>query len=227
MSVALGPAVAFQPATGNCASGRRASRRAAPPTTPRRPAHIKRPCLATLALGRPGVGRGDAQQVPRHLPADGHRVYLVLHRPARRWLAHPGPYLAIIVALAVFSPVIIWNATHNWASFLFQGGRAVGSAATFRPDGLLLALLAQALYLFPWIWVQLIAVLSAGCWNWRRTRPHERLLLALSIAPLCVFTLVACFRPVLPHWGLIGLASLFPLLGRNWSARLEARPLRT
>ena len=42
--------------------------------------------------------------------------------------------------------------------------------------------------------------------------------------PAGVFTLVACFRPVLPHWGLIGLVSLFPLLGRNWSERLEDRP---
>ncbi len=157
----------------------------------------------------------------------GTALYLILHRPARRWLTHTGPYIAMAVALVVFSPVIIWNATHGWASFLFQGGRAVGSAATFRPDGLLIALFAQSMYLFPWIWVPLIVVLVAGCWNWRQTTPHERLLLALSAAPLCVFTLVACFRPVLPHWGLIGLASLFPLLGRNWSARLEARPLRT
>ena len=227
MSVALGPAVAFQPATGN------ALRDGEPPGEPPLRQRLAVPPtsndLASLPWLLVGLAWGGAMLSKYHgifLPM-GTALYLVLHRPARRWLAHPGPYLAIIVALAVFSPVIIWNATHNWASFLFQGGRAVGSAATFRPDGLLLALLAQALYLFPWIWVQLIAVLSAGCWNWRRTRPHERLLLALSIAPLCVFTLVACFRPVLPHWGLIGLASLFPLLGRNWSARLEARPLRT
>jgi 4-amino-4-deoxy-L-arabinose transferase-like glycosyltransferase len=157
----------------------------------------------------------------------GTGLFLLLHRPARRWMAHPGPYVAMLVALVVFSPVIVWNATHGWASFLFQGGRAVGSAATFHPLGLLFALLAQAMYLFPWIWVPLVVVLFAGCWNWRRTSSHERLLLALSAAPLCVFTLVACFRPVLPHWGLIGLASLFPLLGRNWAARLEARPRPT
>ena len=31
----------------------------------------------------------------------------------------------------VFSPVLIWNATHGWASFAFQGDRAVG--LRFRP----------------------------------------------------------------------------------------------
>ena len=35
---------------------------------------------------------------------------------------------------------------------------------------------------------------------------------------------MACFRPVLPHWGLIGLVSLFPILGSKWAARLEKRP---
>jgi hypothetical protein len=39
--------------------------------------------------------------------------------------------------------------------------------------------------------------------------------------------MVAFFRPVLPHWGLIGLVSLFPLLGRDWSARFVRRPLIT
>ena len=66
----------------------------------------------------------------------GAVLYVFLHRPARRWLAQPGPYLAALVAIATFSPVIIWNATHGWASFLFQGGRAVGSA-TLHPEGLL------------------------------------------------------------------------------------------
>ncbi len=156
----------------------------------------------------------------------GTALYFLLHRPARRWLTRPGPYAAALGALAVFSPVIIWNATHGWASFLFQGGRAVGSA-TLNPVGLLRNLLAQAMYLFPWIWVPLILLLVLGCRKWRQAGAHERLFLALSIAPLGVFSLVACFRPVLPHWGLIGLVSLFPLLGRNWSMRLDARPRRT
>jgi 4-amino-4-deoxy-L-arabinose transferase-like glycosyltransferase len=175
-----------------------------------------------------GLAWGGAMLSKYHgifLPA-GTALYLVLHPPARRWLAHPGPYLTIFTALIVFSPVIVWNATHEWASFRFQGGRAVGSAA-LHPESLALALLAQAMYLFPWIWVPLVVVLWRECWNWRRTSAHERLLLALAAGPLAVFTLVACFRPVLPHWGLIGLVSLFPLLGRAWSARLESRPRPT
>jgi hypothetical protein len=151
-------------------------------------------------------------------------LYIFLERPMRRWLFRPGPYLALGLGLVVFSPVIVWNAENGWVSFLFQGGRAIGSA-TLRPDYLLMALLAQALYLFPWIWAPLVFGLVRECRNWRRIPEcPDRLFLCLAAVPLGVFTLVACFRPVLPHWGLIGFASLFPMAGRNWDERLERRP---
>jgi hypothetical protein len=38
---------------------------------------------------------------------------------------------------------------------------------------------------------------------------------------------VACFRPVLPHWGLIGLVSLFPVLGDSWRKHADRMPGRT
>ncbi len=157
----------------------------------------------------------------------GALLYIVLEKPMRRWLFRPGPYLAMILGLALFSPVILWNARQGWVSFLFQGGRAVGSVIP-RPDHLATALFAQAMYLFPWIWVPLVVVLFSECRAWRRGRSYpERLWLCVATVPLGVFTLVACFRPVLPHWGLIGLVSLLPILGRNWSQALETRPQPT
>jgi hypothetical protein len=154
----------------------------------------------------------------------GTALYFLLHRPMRRWLRKPGPYLALGLGLVLFSPVIVWNAGHGWVSFLFQGGRAVGSAL-LRPDYLMVAILAQAVYLFPWIWLPLVVILVRGCRAWPKvTGNHERLWLCLAVVPLAVFSAVACFRSVLPHWGLIGLVPLFPMLGCNWSARLEKRP---
>jgi Dolichyl-phosphate-mannose-protein mannosyltransferase len=157
----------------------------------------------------------------------GTALYVVLHRPMRRWLLRPGPYVAFGLGMVVFSPVLFWNASHGWASFLFQGGRAVGGW-TPRPDYLLMAILAQAAYLFPWIWGSLILILVRECRGWRRiTSDRERFGLCLAVVPVGVFTAVACFRPVLPHWGLIGLVSLFPLLGSKWAARLAERPEST
>jgi 4-amino-4-deoxy-L-arabinose transferase-like glycosyltransferase len=45
----------------------------------------------------------------------------------RRWLFSPYPFAAAVLAVAVFSPVLIWNAQHDWASFRFQFVRAVAT----------------------------------------------------------------------------------------------------
>lgn len=151
-------------------------------------------------------------------------AYLLLDGRRRRQLLGPGPYLAIAVGSMIFSPVLIWNARNGWVSFLFQGGRAVGGWVP-RPDYLGIAVLAQAGYLFPWIWVPLIVLLVRSWRRWPRLGDGpERLWLCISALPIAAFTAVACFRPVLPHWGLIGLVPLFPMLGRAWAETLEARP---
>src|ERR1700726_4902012 len=51
-------------------------------------------------------------------------IWLVAVPKLRRWLISPWPYLGGLVALAVFSPVILWNADHHWVSFIKQIGRA-------------------------------------------------------------------------------------------------------
>ena len=91
------------------------------------------------------------------------------------------------------------------------GRRAVGGFV-LRPDYLATALLAQMGYFFPWIWLPLCCFWSTACRNWRRLESENERLGALPghRARSGVFTAVACFRPVLPHWGLIGLVSIFP-----------------
>ena len=157
----------------------------------------------------------------------GALLYLAIEPSARSWLRRPGPYLAVAIGLAVFSPVIGWNAAHGWASFAFQGGRALGPLQ-FRPDNLAMALLGQAAYLFPWMWGALVAVLVVGLRRAFRSdgHPADRFLLCQAVVPLTVFAAVACIRPVLPHWTLVGFLSLFPLLGRSWDDRRAADPGR-
>ncbi|HKJ93869.1 MAG TPA: glycosyltransferase family 39 protein [Longimicrobiales bacterium] len=48
----------------------------------------------------------------------------------RGQLRRPGPYLAALAALALFLPVVAWNAHHDWASFAFQLNHGLG-----RPRG--------------------------------------------------------------------------------------------
>ena len=45
---------------------------------------------------------------------------LLLKKDLRRYLLTPYPYLMLLIMAIVFSPVIIWNARHDWISFGFQ-----------------------------------------------------------------------------------------------------------
>jgi 4-amino-4-deoxy-L-arabinose transferase-like glycosyltransferase len=45
----------------------------------------------------------------------------------RRWLLSPYPWLAALIAVVIFLPVLIWNAGHDWASFRFQSVRATAT----------------------------------------------------------------------------------------------------
>jgi len=47
-------------------------------------------------------------------------AWLLLVPELRKWLLTPWPWLSGVIAVAVFSPTLIWNAEHGWASFLYQ-----------------------------------------------------------------------------------------------------------
>ena len=47
-------------------------------------------------------------------------LFLALDPASRPWFRRVLPYAAVALAVLIFSPVIVWNATHHWASFAFQ-----------------------------------------------------------------------------------------------------------
>ncbi len=192
--------------------------------------------LLAVALGNPdrippwlgvGLAWGGAMLSKYHavlLPV-GALLYLVLRpQQARRCLGKPGPYLAVVAGVALFSPVLFWNATHGWASFLFQGGRASASSG-LRLDHLAVAVGIEALYLFPWLWVALVVILvrlaRRGPRNWDDA---ETFLICQAIPALVLFHAIASFHRIMPYWPLFGFISLIPLLGRNWAEGLRTHP---
>jgi hypothetical protein len=58
-------------------------------------------------------------------------IWLISVPKLRKWLFSPWLYLGGVVALAIFSPVILWNADHHWVSFIKQLGRS--EVIEFRP----------------------------------------------------------------------------------------------
>lgn len=150
----------------------------------------------------------------------GAFVYLLTSRDHRAWLRRPQPYVAGILALLVFSPVVIWNMTHHWASFAFQGDRAIG--LRFHPLAPFGVLAGEAVFVLPWIWVPMmfvfVAALRHGPREWR-----SWLLACLAAPPIVVFALVAAWssQRVLFHWAAPGYLMLFPLLGDAVAQRMH------
>jgi len=152
----------------------------------------------------------------------GTLAYVVVTPSARKALLTPGPYLAAALGFLGLVPVLIWNVEHDWASFGFQTARAVGGQ--FQIKGLAVMLFGPMALLLPWIWVPLVQVVIHRIPSLRNAAGNDRLLMCLSLLPLCLFTAVSCTRQILPHWPLIGFLPLFPLLGAAWAAKAEQSP---
>jgi len=54
-------------------------------------------------------------------------AFMLVPEWRRRWLTSPYPWAAALIAVAVFSPALIWNAENDWASFKFQFVRATAT----------------------------------------------------------------------------------------------------
>lgn len=153
------------------------------------------------------------------LTMSGALFYLLDSPRHRHWLARPQFYLAAALALAVFSPVLIWNAMHGWASFAFQGDRAEG--LRFRPLVPFQTLAGEALFVLPWVWLPMMILFLNGfrrdvIWS-------QRLLVWLAAPPVAIFALVSAWsgHRVLYHWAAPGYLMLFPLLGDAIARRLD------
>ena len=179
---------------------------------------LKRWLFVGLAFGAALLSKYHAVLLPA-----GVALFALFTKEGRRIFFTPGPYLAVAIGFALFSPVILWNVRHDWTSFRFQGSRAVAGAVPVFHEGPLKWLLGPILYLFPWIWFWLVWEGFKQLGKLRSSSGIERLLFFQALAPLGFFFVAACFnRAVFFHWPLIGFVPLYPLVGAFW-VKLKAR----
>ena len=135
---------------------------------------------------------------------------LLVTPDGRRILKTPWPWLGVLLAAALASPMLLWNAAHGWPTFLFQAshgmrGRSFSAARLFASLG------AQLGYVSP----ILLALSAAAGLEAMRRRP-DALVTALAFSSLPVaafFTVSAAFTPgALPHWPAPGWLSAVLLL---------------
>jgi 4-amino-4-deoxy-L-arabinose transferase-like glycosyltransferase len=171
---------------------------------------------AGLALGLAGLSKYSAIFAPL-----GVFAFLLGSPRHRFWLRRPEPYLGAALALAIFSPALIWNAEHHWASFTFQSARA-GKHFAFDVPALVAvanAVGAQVASISPWVGVPLVVSLVIAARS-RDAEGGDRFLLWL-VAPAVLLFAVLPFagQRTIPHWFNSGWLFAFPLLGRWLSVR--------
>jgi len=91
-------------------------------------------------------------------------VFIVAVPGRRRELLNPYIYLAGVLSLLVFSPVLVWNAQHEWVSILFQLRKGAGGAAVIPGKHLAEFTLGYVFLFSP------VMVAAGAAWFWRRWR---------------------------------------------------------
>ncbi len=132
----------------------------------------------------------------------GVALWLARHRDLRRSFAAWPLWAGGALALALFLPVVLWNAQHDWISFAKQFGKATDwSGLGLRFVGELLGVTLLSLGLLP-------APLAAwGFWQGLRARRPSLTLLPLVSLPFIVFLLLHSLHDlVLGQWS----APLYP-----------------
>jgi Dolichyl-phosphate-mannose-protein mannosyltransferase len=158
-----------------------------------------------------GLGLAGLSKYSAVLTAGGLAAFVLLSPNQRRWLKHPAPYAAAIVALAMITPVVVWNAQHGWASFEFQGGRGVPEGG-LRPVQFVTMIFGQAAFLSPWIFVPLVMGLASAFHQ--RADERRLFLLCLSLPPIALFTVTPLWGGRgQPHWTMPGWFFAFALMG--------------
>ena len=140
----------------------------------------------------------------------------VLMPDQRRWLSTPWPWLAALLAMLVFSPVLIWNAQHDWASFRFQFIRASSEHAfSLRTFGDFLGLQfgQVGIIVLP---VVLSAVLISAWRGFARRDPVAMLLSLAVLVPFAYFLWKSLTLRVGDTWPMFLWPVGFAAVAINW-----------
>ncbi|MBN1300714.1 MAG: glycosyltransferase family 39 protein [Melioribacteraceae bacterium] len=134
-------------------------------------------------------------------------LFLVFDKESRKHLLSPYPYLALLLALLIFSPVIIWNHLNDWASFRFQFTERAQKAKPLQVKYFLQLVISQFFLLTPLVLTLLITTTASWIKNFRSEKSHN-LVFYISLPVIIIFTAVSFKSLVKMNWLLPGYVVL-------------------
>ena len=147
----------------------------------------------------------------------GVLIWLLLRPKGLRQLLTPWPWLAGLIAAAIFGVNVEWNATHHWASFAKQFGRV--APERLAPQFLLELIAGQILLLNPAIaWFA-----ARGFWDWHKRAAMDLTLIVATSVPFALYLVLHSLHDrVQAHWP----APLYPGLAICAAFAAEAAPAK-
>jgi 4-amino-4-deoxy-L-arabinose transferase-like glycosyltransferase len=138
-------------------------------------------------------------------------IYLVITPKARLWFVRKESYLSALLAVCLFTPVLYWNATHEWVSFAFQGTRRLLAPASFSFHELVGLFLVFLTPLGVLGFIKLFQRANAQEEDYL-TQPTHRFITVFTLTPLVIFSLFSLTHPIKFNWIGPGMLSLVPWL---------------
>jgi hypothetical protein len=128
-------------------------------------------------------------------------VFLYMLFYNRKWFRAKETYIAFLVALALFIPVILWNYHNSFVSFSFHESRVGHTGMRIRWDYFGTEILGQFFYSNPINFIiilcSLFALLRGGFFL---NKTYLKLLLLMSLPLALVFMAFSLYSSTLPHW---------------------------
>ena len=144
-------------------------------------------------------------------------LYILLNPGSRRHLKTPGPYVASALSLLGIIPVIIWNASNEWATFTFNFASR-HSAPSLNLKGVLDYLVGQAFVLSPIVFLLSIPLLACAIPVWKKDGDKGRKVAGfLALVPLAGFLILSLGTKVGAHWPGVAVPFLAVALGAKLS----------
>lgn len=139
-------------------------------------------------------------------------IYIMLYN--RNWLKSTELYVAVLISVLIFSPVIYWNYHHHFISFTFHSDRVSLFSSGIRYDTFFTELAGQVMYNNPVNFILIVVALFAlAKKKFSLDADFQRILLLTSLPLAGIFLFFALFRQTLPHWSGPGYVSLILIAG--------------
>lgn len=138
-------------------------------------------------------------------------LYLIFSREHRKILLTPYPYLAVVLGAIVFSPVIYWNASHEWASLKFQFIERAQKQKSVQLTYLIQLFFSQVLLLTPLVFGYFIKGIIKFVKEFK-TSSGLNLFFFGGIVIIAVFTYTSLTALVKMNWLMPGYLSLLVLV---------------